>query len=140
MAFDSARVTIHGAADTASLLVEVAVTEEQKAYGLSRRPSLDPGSGMLFRFDAVQPDTTAFWMWETRMPLDVAFIDTTGVIRRVVAMEPCADAVYMADCDPYRAGVAYGSALEANRGWFRRHGVGVGDTVVVTLRSGSGER
>src|SRR5688572_18370654 len=83
VAFDTAEVVIRSEADSAVLLVEVASTFEQKSLGLSRRPRLDRNSGMLFRYDSVGAEGDGFWMWRTRMPLVIAFIDTTWVIAEV---------------------------------------------------------
>jgi len=126
--FDTARVWIHGETDSTALVVEVARTEAQQARGLSSRAELDPGSGMLFVFDEVRPDTAGFWMWSTRMPLDIAFLDREGEILEVLAMEPCESRDRDA-CPVYAPGVSYWFALEVNRGWFDRHDIGIGDRV-----------
>jgi uncharacterized membrane protein (UPF0127 family) len=52
--------------------VELAVTPEQQANGLSRRDPLPPGTGMLFPYRA--PATLAFWMKDMRFPLDIIWI------------------------------------------------------------------
>lgn len=127
---DSATVWVHTGPDSARLRVEVARTEGQRNLGLMRRPALDAASGMLFVWDAVQPADAGFVMWRTRIPLDGAYIDSTGTVAAVVSMEPC-DAVYLEDCEIYPAGVRFDAALEVNRGWFAEHGAGVGSRVVV---------
>ena len=53
--------------------VEIAYTEEEKEKGLSNRLSLDKDKGMLFVFD--EPDEISFWMKDTKIPLDVVFIN-----------------------------------------------------------------
>lgn len=53
--------------------VEVACTEEDRIKGLQGRESLDEDKGMLFVFD--EPDTIDFWMKDTKIPLDIIFID-----------------------------------------------------------------
>lgn len=126
--FDTARAWVDTGTDSVPLLVEVAETDEQRRYGLSRRPSLDSVSGMVFLYDSVRPDTTGFWMWRTRIPLDIAYLDGAGRILAVRAMDPC-DVPDPGLCRSYPAGVEYRAALEVNRGWFARHGVGPGDTV-----------
>lgn len=125
--FDTALVWMHGEADSVSLLVEVASSDEQRAFGLSRRPTLDDGSGMLFVFDSVQAADHGFWMWRTNIPLDIAFVDSTGVIQRILAMETCG--ARAESCPSYPPGVRYERALEANLGWFAAQGVRVGDRV-----------
>ena len=136
VAFDTATAWIRGGTDSTSLLVEVARTDAQHSYGLMARPSLDPNSGMIFLYDTVQADTTdGFWMFRTRMPLDIAFMDSTGVIVRILPMEPCQSELYATSCPTYAPRVPYRDALEVNRGWFTRHGIAEG--AVVRLDSAS---
>lgn len=129
VAFDTAEVWVVEGADSARLLVELATSEQQRQFGLSRRPSLDPESGMLFLFDEPRAATDGFWMWQTRISLDIAFLDSAGVVQAVLQMEPCT-ATYANGCTPYEPGVAYASALEANVGWFEAKGFGVGSRVL----------
>ena len=48
--------------------------------------------GMMFLFDGPRAADDGFWMWGTSIPLDIAFVDEGGVVRRVLGMEPCANA------------------------------------------------
>jgi uncharacterized membrane protein (UPF0127 family) len=129
LAFDTAGATVLVHGDSVPVLVELAVSEEQRQFGLSRRPSLDPGSGMAFLFDSIRAPDQGFWMWRTVVPLDIAFLDGEDVIRSILSMDPCADAIYARACPVYEPGVEYQWALEVNQGWFEEHGVEVGDTV-----------
>lgn len=54
-------------------LVEVAITEQERAKGLQNRESLENESGMLFLFNS--PQTVQMWMKDTLIPLDIIFID-----------------------------------------------------------------
>ena len=47
------------------------------------RTSLAPHTGMLFVFDADQQ--VAFWMKNTLVPLDMAFVAADGTVRKVFA-------------------------------------------------------
>ena len=129
LAFDTARVMIRGGPDSVGLLVEVSRTAAQQSFGLMSRPSLDRESGMIFLYDSAQGGSSGYWMFRTKMPLDIAFMDSAGVIGKVLSMEPCESELYAASCPTYAPGVDYWSALEVNRGWFVEHGVGEGDTV-----------
>lgn len=129
VAFDTARVWIRAADDSAGLLVEVSRTAAQRSFGLMSRPLLDPESGMLFLYDSVQAGSSGYWMFRTKMPLDIAFMDSAGEIEKVLSMEPCQSELYAAACPTHAPGVDYWSALEVNRGWFAEHGIGEGDTV-----------
>jgi len=129
IAFDTARVMIHGGADSTGLLVEVSRTAAQRSFGLMSRPSLDRESGMIFLYGSAQAGNSGYWMFRTKMPLDIAFMDSAGVIGKVLSMEPCKSELYAAACPTYAPGVDYWSALEVNQGWFAEHNVGDGDTV-----------
>lgn len=129
MPFDTATVWVFSQADSSALLVEIAATEDQRAFGLSRRPSLDPESGMVFDFDTVQTVDHGFWMWRTRVPLDIAYIQIDGTIGRILSMGLCGSRAE--SCPSYPAGVEYTMAIEANLGWFSSHGVREGDRVSV---------
>jgi hypothetical protein len=63
------------------LTVEVAATDEQRRVGLMGRESLAPAHGMLFDF--LGPTVATMWMKDTRLSLDMLFLDEQG---RVVWM------------------------------------------------------
>jgi uncharacterized membrane protein (UPF0127 family) len=128
--FDTARAWIHTDVDSVRLLLELAESDSQHQFGLMTRPTLDAESGMLFVYDSVQPGTNGFWMFRTRVPLDIAFLDRGNMILAILSMEPCLS-TNPELCTVYPPGVPYWSALEVNRGWFTRHGVGVGATLTL---------
>jgi len=131
---DTTTAWIRTDGDSTSLLVEVARTSAQKAYGLMGRPSLDSTSGMIFVYDSIQPGSSGFWMFRVRMPLDIAFLDSAGVVIKLLAMDPCESEMYARACETYLPNEPYRAALEVNAGWFVQHGVGEGS--VVRLESG----
>lgn len=133
VSFDTSSVRVASDADTVELRVELAVTAEQRAFGLMVRDSLPPDAGMLFVYDSVQPASSGFWMFRTRIPLEIAFLDSAGIIRSMRSMAPC-DSTYAAACPTYEAGVPYRAALEVNQGYFARHGFAVGDRVLGSSR------
>ena len=130
MAFDTATIRIIGR-DTARLTVQLAETEPQRTMGLMERRSLPPDAGMLFLYTTVQPDSSAFWMFRTRIPLDIAFIDTAGTIRTVLTMPPCASDLAQG-CPNYPAQAAFIAALEVNAGYFATHHIAAGDRVLLS--------
>lgn len=123
--FDTATVWLRQGADSASARVEVAATRAQHEVGLADRTSLASESGMLFLFDPPRSADEGFWMWRTRVALDIAFVDAAGAVLSVQAMEPCTAAV-QEDCPGYFADAPYAAALEMSSGWFERHAVGPG--------------
>jgi uncharacterized membrane protein (UPF0127 family) len=97
---------------------EIADNQELRAQGLMNRDSLATNHGMLFVYGTAE--VRSFWMRNTRIPLDIAFIDANGVIINILQMEPQSDENY------YSQGpMMY--ALEMNVGWFEANGVGPGD-------------
>jgi uncharacterized membrane protein (UPF0127 family) len=135
MVFDTARVRLVSKSDTIPLLVEIARTPSEKTMGLMERTQLAESSGMLFIYDAPQPATAGFWMFRTKIPLDIAFVDSAGVIRSIRSMVPCATATAQ-NCPTYEPGVPYRAALEMASGFFERRKIGIGDRVLLgdTLR------
>ena len=130
MSFDTTRMRIARPSDTVGLHVELAVKPEQKSMGLMERRHLPDDAGMLFVYDSTQPPDAGFWMYRTRIPLDIAFADSTGVIRSIRAMVPCPTEVAQG-CPSYTPDVRYQYALEVNAGYFGRHGIVVGSTLLL---------
>lgn len=128
--FGTGEVRILSAADTFLLHVEIAETSRQMRTGLKRRPELPENAGMLFLFEREQGPRSGFWMYRTPVPLSIAFLDAEGTIRAIRDMEPCTSWLSFR-CRSYRAGVPYHAALEVNRGYFTRRGIGVGDRVIL---------
>lgn len=125
LSFDKRRIHVVTGADSVPVNVEVAASAEQRTLGLMERTRLAPDSGMLFVYDADQPANAGFWMFRTRIPLDIAFADSTGVIGAVRTMAPCT-ATLAAGCPNYEPGVAYRYALEVNGGFFAQHRIAPG--------------
>jgi uncharacterized membrane protein (UPF0127 family) len=126
--FDTAAVHIITKADTIRLTVELAVSSEQKSTGLMERRQLADTAGMLFVYDSVQPPEAGFWMYRTRIPLDIAYMDPAGRIRAIQRMVPC-DGAIPQGCPTYPPGVPYQYALEVIGGLFARRRVVVGDSI-----------
>jgi uncharacterized protein len=105
---------------------KVAATDEQRQRGLMEVEELPDGAGMLFVFQDERAG--GFWMRNTLVPLDIAYVDADGTIATIIAMDPCEEAA-AADCPTYVPETPYVTALEVPQGWFARVGVVEGDTV-----------
>lgn len=119
-------VVIDGEKRTHRLHVEIARTARERAFGLMERETLAENAGMLFVYTQEQSPQGGFWMYRTRIPLDIAFLGADGEIRAIRSMTPCTSE-RAADCTSYTAGVPYRAALEVNAGYFEARGIDVGD-------------
>jgi uncharacterized protein len=115
------RLTSADSKTTASLSYELADEPDQQHKGLSMRESLAADSGMLFVLGPQQAGN-GFWMKDTSIPLTVAYIDKCGTIVDMADMQPFTLEVHGSSKPFY-----YG--LEANQGWFAKHGLGLQSTV-----------
>ena len=92
--------------------VEVADDDAERARGLMFRDELASGSGMIFVHDREEPQ--AYWMKNTKIPLDILYFDSA---RKLVAQQrdvpPCSagDA-----CPPYPSNAPARYVLELNAG------------------------
>ena len=108
--------------------VEIASTPSARACGLSHRQSLPENQGMVFVFPVARP--VSFWMKDTQIPLTIAFLDTEGRILSIQAMQPHPSE------KRYHSPVPVRYVLEVNQGWFKVHGIDVGDIVKLEIPLG----
>ena len=91
----------------------VADTDALRHQGLSGVADLSGYDGMLFDF---QTDTdTQFWMKDTKIPLDLAFIASDGTVVQTLTMPICPS---NDNCQRYAPSAPYHFALEAPAGAF----------------------
>ncbi len=102
-------------ADT--VVAEVAATPDERAQGLMYRDNVPDGTGMLFVFQDSQP--RSFWMANTYIPLDIAYMNPSYRIVDIIAMEPLVTDSYPSDAPAM-------FALEVRQNWFAEHGITVG--------------
>ncbi|MBW5801312.1 DUF192 domain-containing protein [Halomonas elongata] len=135
MTLPTTTLTVHSAQGPHRLTVELASSTAERNQGLMERDTLAEDAGMLFLYDAVQPAANGFWMYRTRIALDVAFLDAEGRINDIRHMQPCRSAS-PSDCPVTRPSQPYHAALEVNAGYFEAKGIEVGDCVSWPERSG----
>lgn len=103
------------------LWVEAADNPLARERGLMFRKSLPWDEGMLFIFE--YPQMQSFWMKNTYLPLDIAFISDRGVIINILTMRPL---------DEGPRYLSQGPALyviETNAGWFAKNNIKTGDKI-----------
>ena len=109
-----------------TVAAELAVDDEEITLGLMYRRELPPLGGMLFRFETAR--VLGFWMENTRVPLDMIFLDEDRRVTGVVQ-----------DARPYdRTVVGVGRipnryVLEVRAGFARQHGIVAGTAAVFAI-------
>ena len=99
---------------------EVADTPERRQIGLMNRTSMPMNSGMLFIFE--EKAGHCFWMFNTKIPLSIAFIADDG---KIVNVEEMQAGTTNNHCP--KAAVRY--ALEMNKQWFSDRVIGPGSVI-----------
>ncbi len=103
--------------------VEVADDNEERARGLMFRDELPADRGMLFVHDREEP--LAYWMKNTKIPLDILYFDTQ---RRLVAQQRDVPPCTLGDgCPPYPSQAPARYVLELNAGQAEQLKLQVGD-------------
>ena len=101
-----------------NIYAEIAITDVQKAMGLMFRKSLPENNAMIFVFNT--PKQMSFWMKNTEIPLDIAFLTEDGVITEIKQMYP-------SNLNPVKSSrddILY--CIETNAGWFAKNGISAG--------------
>lgn len=124
------KICINGATATIPLTAEIATTPRQRTIGLMHRKSLPIDHGMLFVFPNVQPAGNAFWMYQTLIPLDIAYLNNRGKIVAIRTMQPCTESKPQ-NCPRYAAEADFSFALEVNGNFYNTHQIAIGDTVIL---------
>ncbi len=107
--------------------VEVADDNAERARGLMHRDRMDADAGMLFLFERQEPQ--AFWMKNTRIPLDILYFDQDWtLVGWSLDTPPCS----LGDrCPSYPSQAPARYVLELNAGTAARIGAQFGDKLTV---------
>ncbi|MBU1863113.1 MAG: DUF192 domain-containing protein [Candidatus Omnitrophica bacterium] len=103
-----------------TVYVEIADEPHERERGLQKRKKLPPDRGMLFVYP--QEQMVQFWMKETSIPLDIAFITEKKNIVEIYHMYP-------EETKRYRSKQKVQYALEVNQNWFSDNSVTIGDAI-----------
>ncbi|WKC79116.1 DUF192 domain-containing protein [Borreliella turdi] len=100
--------------------VKIASNEFDRAKGYMGTEKVEYGNGMLFVFKKEQ--NLSFWMENTSLPLEIAYIDSNGIIKEIYGLKPFSRANVKSI---YKAKYA----LEFPRGSFSKFQIKIGDKV-----------
>lgn len=101
-------------------LMDICDTPEKQELGMKFKTVMPKEEGLLFRWQS--PRVLSFWMKDTYLPLDIAFVDSNNKIVKTEKMVPLST-----------RSVSSGSpcvmALEVLSGALEQHGISVGDEI-----------
>jgi len=110
--------------DGFAVRVEIAADDENRAQGLMYRDQLRPATGMLFFFP--EAGEYPFWMKNTRIPLDMVWIDSNKRIAHIAHdVPPC----QVEDCPSYPPHAQALYVLEVAAGVAKQHALKDGDVL-----------
>ncbi|WP_052293164.1 DUF192 domain-containing protein [Coraliomargarita akajimensis] len=95
------------------LQLQLALNDAERAKGLMFRESLNINHGMLFVFEKSGP--RAFWMKNTLIPLDLAYLDHTGTVLELHKLYPHDERPVASRSQ------SVSMVLEMNSGWFEQN-------------------
>lgn len=101
---------------------ELASTPEQRRKGLMHRTELASDHGMLFVFPKER--ILNFWMKDTLLPLQIAYIDKDLTIFEIRRLRPL-------DTNTVQSSKPAKFALEVNEGFFLRNNIKTGDKIKI---------
>jgi uncharacterized membrane protein (UPF0127 family) len=115
--------------DGKNIQVEVASTDAQRQQGLSDRPSLAEGHGMLFVFDPERK--VGFWMKDMHFSLDMIFADKQGTIIKIDTNVTPESYFNHNPPEIFSSEVPIRYVLEVPAGYAKSVGIAIGQKIVV---------
>lgn len=106
---------------------EVASTPAEQGRGLQFRDELPPDRGMIFHFNDMRE--RPFWMYKTRIPLDILWIDGRGLIVEMSTNMPPCESEAPSDCPVYGGKIPSKYVLELAAGQAEANGLRLGDRI-----------
>ena len=118
----SGLATVNMPVGSRTYTLEIAAKDKDRQKGLMQRDAMDDDHGMIFIFAGEEP--RQFWMKNTRIPLDILYLDSAGRVVSVHRMEP-----YVTSGTSSAGPAKY--AIELNAGQAAKAGVKVGDHIAL---------
>lgn len=106
-----------------SYQVEIADSADEKSLGLMHREYMADDHGMIFLEEWGRPEIVSMWMRDTYIPLDMLFVDESGVIVYIHENAVPMDETSIVSPVPVVA------VLELNGGQASKQGIAIGDRV-----------
>lgn len=106
-------------------LLYIADTPHLQELGLQHIKSLPENTGMLFKFQS--PKILNFWMKNTYLPLEIAFIDHNGIVVKTDTMIPMS-------LRSVSSGRPCSMALEVESGLLKKLNIQIGSKVKVDFK------
>ncbi|HEY6894009.1 MAG TPA: DUF192 domain-containing protein [Rhodanobacteraceae bacterium] len=106
--------------------IEIAADDASRAHGLMDRTEMAADHGMLFVFD--DDAMRAFWMKNTKIPLDMLFFDGD---RKLVSIQHSVPPCVADPCPGYSSGAPARYVLELNAGESEKLGLSSGDPIEI---------
>ena len=107
------------------ILLEEAITQNQKNQGLMGRTFLKQDTGMVFFYDSYVEQS--FWMKNTKIPLDIIFLKDGTVVALYKNAEPCNTEI----CKIYPSRGIINQVVELNAGSCKQYGIKKGSILRV---------
>ena len=102
--------------------MQLAITDEEKAVGLSNHLALPEKTGLLLIFDEAK--SVKIWTKFMKFPIDIIFIDKTGRITRIHSSAPPGSK------EIFKSNLPSRFVLELNSGDAERFGIKKNDYIV----------
>ena len=107
---------------------EIAQSYEEKSQGLMFRQELTDDRGMLFVYETQQ--NLSFWMKNTLIPLDIIFLDKTGIVINIESADVEPDTSDI-DLKRYNSTSPAKFVVEINQGLSGLYGIKKGTPVLI---------
>lgn len=112
--------------DTTEINIEIAKTNDERSKGLSNRTSLNENTGMIFVFP--KNSKPVFWMKDTKIPLDIIWINDNKIIGIDKNVEPELG-ILDAKLKKYPAPDDVDYVLEVNAGFSDKNNIKLDQTI-----------